>query len=263
MYRQAFNIYASGGIEGWGVLTHEFLPEDDFHTTSYATRFATKAADLISNMSNFNLRRIMVWNEPNFGGPDLTESEFARLLYETFQKINDLQSVFGIPATMYMGGLIWKIGFLPTPQDATADLITFLRNTYLAAKDLGSTVPWDAVNVHIHHSHTNFTIDDLAYLRSQVDAVFETTDRRPVVVGEWGLTNSEFIGNDLAITYDDIRTHFDEMWYFSHCNDPSSFNNCENPADFGLVKWNQAQFFTMTGHCNTRWNDVHAAFSRT
>jgi hypothetical protein len=235
-YAQAFDLYAAAGMQGFGTLNSEFH-NGTYGSSAYSDAFAAKAKTLIANMENHNLRNIFVWNEPNDTGPlgaPLTPQAFAYLCFKTYSEVKSLN----LGTLIYMGGILWPLGIFP-PSQATQAVVDYLIPLYQTVVVNGWGIPWDAVNVHVHH--WDFTFADMQNLRTSIDGVFQVSDRRPVVVGEWDLEQNEATQLRMTTTYNNIRSFFDEMWYFQHPNrDNGTICGQSSPAqDWGASRWTQ------------------------
>lgn len=289
----AFQRYASAGIAPCALLSRAFdfpgspvNPYDQNQgltglTNPYIDHFATTAenfANQVKLAGGLDAMSYFIWNEPNNQGqpPQLDALHFGALLYQCYNRIKAL----GIGGSVNMGGLLWP--YAPaqgvSASAATQLLVGYLTDTYnrLLEHNVGSafgnSVPWDAITVHVHHC--GWSSADMGYLRSQVDGVFDPTvnthpnvslsDKRPVYVGEWGITHDDFNGTPgcLSSNFSVLEANFDAMWYFSHpVHTLGVFpGSCTDHGEsYGLVSWDESNVFRKTGTCN-EWASLQALY---
>ncbi len=262
-YKDAFGRYYSVGCEGYGVLDHGFRPGMNPNEpltggliNPYIEDFANRAAHHSYNLKLSGVRGYFVWNEPNnTASPDyLSPDRFAAMMYQTYHRVKPMA---GSDFKVYMGGILWAVG-AHGPDEATRLVGEYLQNVknYLNSQGVTS-MPWDAVNLHIHHG--SFSQTDMDNLKNAVLAVFGYTP--PTVVGEWGITAPEAeIGGYMLNTFTLIRNNFSPVFYFLH---PQYFQKVrENPDEY--VEWGAATWgvnpgtneYEVTGH-RPIWDQLH------
>lgn len=208
------------------------------------------------------MRAFIIWNEPDdpSQGLNLEPDHFAGLMHECYQKIKEASGELRVGS----GGILWPRGAGgATAQQATDHVVEYLEDVYDYIKTYNGGIPWDFLNVHVHHY--GFTNEEMSTLRKSVDAVFTQSGRRPIIVGEWGLHIRE--GNDaptgLSQAFTRIRNHFTLMLYFQHPkrDAPLNGNPCDpNSPDFGLITFDQNPAFYKVDRC-VLWHQLHAAYS--
>ena len=265
-YQQAFALYARNGIEPHALFTSEFdrldsgigHPNDPLPealNNPYIDDFSYRATDFAIRLRPYGLKNYFIWNEPNDSSslnylPD--GARFAALLYQSYTRIKAHVPDAGVS----MGGLLWPNGPL-TPAGATQHVAQYLSGVYAYLREQAAGIPWDAVNVHVHHC--DFAERDMVELRNAIDGVFAPEDRRPVFVGEWGLTHAEADREGCTLrAFAYLRSHFDAMWYFQH---PTLFtpDACEGD-DWGTTRWSEPTGQFLPGpHCPI-WEQLHCLY---
>jgi len=295
-YQQAFSLYQAQQNATHGLLTLSFDPpnppdnpnrgigtpqdalgqgqfQGNMFLNSYINDFSFRAEDFASNMKNngSGLISYFIWNEPNNdfpGNPEALDSaHFAAVQYQGYHRIKDGANTGGF---VYMGGILWPVGAPGpngplSPTDATNRVHDYLQGVYQYLQQYGGGLPWDALNVHVHHCN-GIADSDIAYLRSQIDSLRSTyNDSHPVYVGEWGITHDEAAMNGCMLgIYTSIRNHFDAMWYFQHPDNPHTGTpaGCSQTGDvYGLTEYTAAPgspqtYQLVNPHCGD-WDQLH------
>lgn len=258
-YQQVFQRYFDCAIESYALFTNTFNRIVDIRARLTEVfnnpgidDFSHRAADHASRLYPHGVHGYFIWNEPNNSGhpEELPTENFAALMYQCYHRIKTLVPGAGV----YMGGIFWPNGLF-TPAEATQRVVNYLSGVYNYLRNNGGAVPvpWDAVNVHIHHC--NFVEQDIINLRNAINNVFAVGDRRPVYVGEWGPIHSDADREGCTLNaYTWIRNHFDAMWFFQHPNRDVG-SSCVG-SDFGAATWSQGATFSITGHCSL-WDQLH------
>ncbi|GEM_PF-6548338 len=193
---------------------------------------------------------------------------------------------------MYTGGLLWPFGQRNNDGTISAPPASDMVHAYLQAvydflldnrigRYYGTTTPWDAVNVHVHHC--GWQDSDMDYLYARINAVFDPSqnphigrddvpdarpeDKKGTVIGEWGITHDEQRNtpNCLANAFTSLTKRFDAMWCFQHPN-----HNQDNPSldpghcsdsgsVFGLIEWNESNVFVKGNAC-PEWSALQSLY---
>lgn len=265
-YQSVFSRYAGQGIATHGILTSEFDHQggtgSGFQVTdglnglnnNYINDFSFRAADFAGKLKDNGLKSYFIWNEPNDSNPKNGNyipdaRNFAALMYQSYHRIK-AENTGGF---VYMGGLLWPNGPV-TPTEATDSLVGYLRTAYQYLQANSGGIPWDAVNVHVHHC--NFQNSDMDYLRSQLDLLKgQFSDGTPIYVGEWGLQHFEGAQEGCMLNaFTWIRNHFQAMWYFQHPTRDIP-GSCVD-SDYGVSTWSQTNVFHIEGNCPL-WDQLH------
>lgn len=169
--------------------------------SDYINDFSNRAADHAARMWNDGLRGYFVWNEPNNTSlPEayLNNDRFAAMLYQTYWRVKAMAPGMRV----MMGGILWPANAWGDPAAATTHVYNTLQAVYnhLSARGaLANGVPWDAVNVHVHHRHN---VSEMQSLRAAINAAIPSYHQKPIVVGEWGLASFEWVqGGAMLETY--------------------------------------------------------------
>jgi hypothetical protein len=203
---------------------------------AYINDFTLRAEDFASNLASHHLTTYWVWNEPNLQGqigtgqncppsdPSLSPQVFGALLYQGCTRLKA-----GGAITTYAGSLSVLPGSDPTGQNAANYLAAMYQ--FLNQNGVSGPYPWDAISLNMEGLFdTTFTQP----VHDNIQATMQTYgDYSPIIVGEWGVRNSELDPTRAQTTYDAIKAYFQTMYFFQH---PARVQH--NGNDYGARDWN-------------------------
>ncbi|MCL4544115.1 MAG: hypothetical protein M1118_05880 [Chloroflexi bacterium] len=227
----------------------------------YIDDWSFRAADFAGQLASHSLTTYWVWNEPNTDGSiaigancpagsqipgtnppqfyhptSLSPQNFAAMLYQDCTRIKST-----VPqAITYAGGLSVLPGTDPNGPYVAGYLEAMYQ--YLNQSLVRGPYPWDALSLNMEgYPDSGFIASVITAIQGKQQQYGDTNDgtstgtSKPLLIGEWGVRNSELDPTRARPTYNALRMAFPKaMYFFQHPN----FFSDHRSTDYGARDWN-------------------------